>query len=74
MPTPGECCSCKRGPAQRFRFNLIIEDRVNRRTHTQLLCVACLVVLLRTITGQSVERTPQCDLDDLQGLATSGGW
>jgi hypothetical protein len=65
MPTAGECCGCRKAPVQRYRFNLIVEDQHQRRPMTQLLCRECMTDLLTRLRGQSVERTPQNELDDL---------
>jgi hypothetical protein len=65
MPTPGECCGCRKAPVQRYRFNLVLEDLHQRKPMTQLLCWTCTTDLVGRLRGQSVERTPQPELDDL---------
>lgn len=66
MPTLGECCGCRKAPVQRYRFNVYIEDINARKQATQLLCADCTTRLVRRLIGQSVERTPQRELDDLK--------
>lgn len=80
---PGECCGCHKAPTPRIRFNVIVEDRSSAQTFTQLLCEECATSLFRQLIGQSVEKTPQAELDEvrihitdakqpLQGQPTSG--
>lgn len=66
MPTLGECCGCRKAPVQRYRFNVIIEDVASRKLMTQLLCATCTTALVPRLLSQSVERTPQRELDDLR--------
>lgn len=66
MPTLGECGGCLRAPVPRLRFNVFVEDVHSRKQLTQLLCASCTHTLVRRLTGQSVERTPQRELDDLR--------
>jgi hypothetical protein len=65
MPTRGECSGCLRAPVPRYRFNVVVEDRLSQRKLTQLLCSACLYSLVGRLVSQSVEKTPQRELDDL---------
>ena len=66
MTTLGECCRCSRAPVTRFRFNVVVEDRASQKAYTQLLCTPCAGGLITRLRGQSVERTPQRELDDLR--------
>lgn len=73
-PSLGECCGCQRAPVERWRFNIIIEDAFTRQTHTQLLCRSCTSQLFCTLIGQSVELTPQAELNRLDVLQGDTGW
>jgi hypothetical protein len=74
-PALGECCGCHKAPVPRYRFNIIIEDASSRRPHTQLLCRTCVEALLKTLVGQSVEQTPQAELNRLDfSHLQSAGW
>ena len=66
MPTSGECSGCLRAPIPRYRFNVVIEDRVSRKLLSQLMCGECMTRLVRRLLDKSVEITPQGELDDLQ--------
>jgi hypothetical protein len=73
-PSLGECCGCQRGPIERYRFNVVIEDAFTRHSHTQLLCSPCVRALVEILVGQSVEQTPQAELNRLDLLHQSAGW